>query len=108
MLSKENLEELLHTALRAGGDFAEIFIEDASVTSITCEDNNIEKIVSGLEVGAGIRVINDKETAYVASSNTSFATLRSAALQISESISAEKKKTDFENKIKNWTDIFFE
>ncbi|MFH1362175.1 MAG: TldD/PmbA family protein [bacterium] len=94
MLSKENLEEILHTALRSGGDFAEVFIEDANVTSITCEDNKIEKIVSGTEVGAGIRVINAKETAYVASSDTSFAALRDAALQISESISAEKKKHD--------------
>ncbi|MBU1026814.1 MAG: hypothetical protein KKA31_03690 [Candidatus Margulisbacteria bacterium] len=83
MLSKENLEELLHTSLRAGGDFAEIFIEETKGSNITCEDNKIEKISSGTEVGAGIRVISGKETAYIASSDTSFEALREAALKIS-------------------------
>ncbi|MFH1684499.1 MAG: TldD/PmbA family protein, partial [Candidatus Margulisiibacteriota bacterium] len=95
MLSKENLEELLHTSLRAGGDFAEIFIEETKGSNISCEDNKIEKISSGTEVGAGIRVISGKETAYIASSDVSFEGLREAALKISESIKGKKKNISF-------------
>lgn len=92
MLSKENLDEILHTSLSNGGDFAEIFIEESKGTSISCEDNKIEKISSGTEVGAGIRVISGKEMSYVATSDTSFASLRQVALKISESIMGKKKE----------------
>lgn len=92
MLSKENMEELLQTALSEGGDFAEIFIEETNAVSISCEDNKIERISSGTEAGAGIRVISGKETAYAASSDTSFSSLREAALKLSSSIAGEKKK----------------
>ncbi|NQT29134.1 MAG: TldD/PmbA family protein, partial [Candidatus Saganbacteria bacterium] len=92
MLSKENLEEILETSLRSGADFAEIFIEETNATGISCEDNKIEKISSGIVGGAGIRLISGKETAYVASSDTSFETLKKAALKISKSISSKTKK----------------
>jgi len=98
MLTKENLEEILITALRNGGDFAEIFMEETNATTISCEDNKIEKILSGTEVGAGIRVISGKETAYIASSDTGFEALREAALRISDSIQGEKKKRKIELK----------
>ncbi len=92
MLSKENLEEILATSLRNGGDFAEIFIEETNATAISLEDNKIEKISSGTEAGAGIRVICGKETAYMASSDTGFESLREAALKISEPVRGTKKK----------------
>lgn len=91
MLSKENLEEILQTALRSGGNFADIFIEEKNTTSITCEDNKIEQISSGTQAGAGIRIISGKETAYVASSDTSLESLRKAALKLSKSISGKSK-----------------
>jgi TldD protein len=91
MLSKENMEEILLTALRSGGDFAEIFIEESNSTNISFEDNKIERISSGTDAGAGIRVVSSKETAYLATSDTSFAALRDAALKISESISGKSK-----------------
>jgi TldD protein len=91
MLSKENLEEILMTSLRNGGDFAEIFIEETNASSITCEDNKVEKISSGTDAGAGIRVICGQKTAYIASSEVSFASLRDAALEISESLCGHKR-----------------
>src|SRR3990167_6213564 len=96
MLSKENLEELLQTALRNGGDFAEIFLEETNTTAISCEDNKIERIASGTDIGAGIRVISGTETVYVATSDTSFESLREAALKISDSISGQKNKHKIE------------
>ena len=57
MLSKENLEEILLAALKNGGDFAEIFIEETNTNSVFCEDDKIERIASGVDAGAGIRLI---------------------------------------------------
>jgi TldD protein len=91
MLSKENLEEILATALKNGGDFAEIFLEETNSNSIICEDNKIEKIYSGVDAGAGIRLIFGKEIAYIASTHTSFESLMQAAETISQSIKADKK-----------------
>ena len=87
VLSRENLEEILATALRSGGDFAEVFIEESTETSISCEDNKIENVNAGTEAGAGIRVISGKEAAYLAASDTSFENLHKLAIEISDSIS---------------------
>lgn len=64
MLDKHELETILIEAMREGGEFAEIFIERKSNNGISCEADRIEKVVSGLEVGAGIRVIIGDNTAY--------------------------------------------
>lgn len=64
MLNKQQLETILATALAEGGEFAEVFLERKSNTGISCEDNRIEKIISGIELGAGIRVIVGDNTAY--------------------------------------------
>lgn len=98
MLSKENLEEILQTSLRNGGDLAEVFIEETRAATVSCEDNKIEKISSGIEAGAGIRVICGKETAYIATSQVSFEGLRAAALKISEPLSGKKAPKNIELK----------
>jgi len=98
MLSKENLEEIVRTSLRNGGDLAEVFIEETRASTVSCEDNKIEKISSGIEAGAGIRVICGKETAYIATSQVSFEGLREAALKISEPLCGDKAKKKIELK----------
>lgn len=60
----EDLKAILEAALEGGGDFAEIFLERRRTTGISCEDNKIERVHSGLEQGAGIRVIKGENTIY--------------------------------------------
>lgn len=55
---------ILKRALQRGGDFADIYMEETFNTSIICEDNKIEKVVSGRDRGIGLRVIFDFKTAY--------------------------------------------
>jgi len=55
---------VLKKALSSGGEFAEIFIERSAPFSIVCEDSKIEKVVSGLDHGAGVRLIFGQRTAY--------------------------------------------
>lgn len=90
MLSKENLEEILHAALKNGGDYAEIFIEETNSTSIACEDNKIEKITSGTDIGAGIRLISGKEIFYSSTTDTKFENLLDCANILSPSNKGKK------------------
>ena len=64
-MDKKQLKQILDNALSTGGDFAEIFIEEKETTGIGYEDQKIEKLNSGIDIGAGIRVISGDTTAYV-------------------------------------------
>jgi TldD protein len=55
---------VLKKALSSGGEFADIFIERSAPFLIVCEDDRIEKIVSGVDCGAGVRLITGQRTAY--------------------------------------------
>jgi TldD protein len=59
-----DLDAVLKRALGNGGEFADVFIEKSAPLSLTCEDNRIEKIMSGLDCGAGVRLIFGLRTAY--------------------------------------------
>jgi len=74
-----DFKKVLLAALKEGGEFADIFIEKATSTSITCEDNRIERVISGIDGGAGIRVIFNKRSAYAFSNDLSEASLLSMA-----------------------------
>ncbi len=55
---------VLRKAMSRGGDFADVFIERSAPFSILCEDGRIEKVISGVETGAGVRLIVGRRTAY--------------------------------------------
>ncbi len=64
MQNEVSYAAVLKKALSRGGEYADIFIEQSSPFSIVCEDGKIEKITSGVDRGAGIRLISDHRTAY--------------------------------------------
>jgi TldD protein len=55
---------VLKKALSNGGNFADIFIERSSPFTIVCEDNRVEKVISGVDQGAGVRLVFGQRTAY--------------------------------------------
>lgn len=59
-----DIARVLKTAVKHGGDFADIFCEERLETSIVAEDGKIEKIVAGIDAGAGLRTICNHRTAY--------------------------------------------
>lgn len=63
-MDKKEIAEVLKRALKHGGDFAELFWEHKETAAITCEENRIERISSGIDEGAGIRVIYGDSTSY--------------------------------------------
>jgi TldD protein len=64
MLDRKVMAEILDTALARGGDFADLFIENRATTLVSCEENRIERIKTGVDIGAGVRVIFGDTTAY--------------------------------------------
>jgi len=79
MMDHMLLAEILDEALKKGGNFAEIYIEEKVSTSVYCEDDRIEKINSGRERGAGIRVLAKGRTSYVYTNDLSREGLLKAA-----------------------------
>ncbi len=92
ILDKAILERVLEEALKKGGDFAEIYIEEKQLSNVFCEDNRIEKVNSGREKGAGIRVVKDGKTAYVYTTDLSEEGLLKAA-GVARHASANGKET---------------
>ncbi|TEB17564.1 protease TldD [Pelotomaculum sp. FP] len=64
LVDKQLLKEVLEQALQKGGDFGDIFFEHKKTTAIRCEAGRIEKIQTGVDIGAGVRVISGEATAY--------------------------------------------
>jgi Predicted Zn-dependent proteases and their inactivated homologs len=91
MLDKYLLADILEKALEKGGDFAEIYVEEKYVSNVFCEDDQIEKINSGREKGAGIRVIKDGKTNYVYTNDLTPAGLIKAAAAANHTGGAEIK-----------------
>ena len=57
-------QKILSEALREGGEFADLFFEQTHSIVIICEENRIEKVVSGLDMGIGLRILFDGRTIY--------------------------------------------
>ncbi|HVL98370.1 MAG TPA: TldD/PmbA family protein [Egibacteraceae bacterium] len=55
---------VLSTALSTGGEFAEIYAESRRGRSLRFDDGKVEDLTSGLDRGAGIRVVRGRQTAY--------------------------------------------
>jgi TldD protein len=83
MINPELQLGLLRNALSRGGEYADLFVEDRRQTSLVLEDGRLEKILSGCEAGAGIRLIFRGRTFYAYSNDLSEAALMQAAREVS-------------------------
>jgi TldD protein len=63
MLDQAILEKVLKV-ISSAGDYADIYLEERSTLQIYLEDKRIERISTGIDSGAGIRVIKDFKTFY--------------------------------------------
>ena len=79
LVGQPTLESVLAAALRTGGDFAEIFVEDRVNSSALLDDGRIEELTSGAERGAGIRVIRGDTTGFAHTADLSEKGLLAAA-----------------------------
>ena len=79
MIDETVLDRTLQVALRAGGDFAEVFAEDRRASSARLDDGKVEELTSGRERGAGIRVVRGETTGFAHTADLSEAGLEEAA-----------------------------
>jgi TldD protein len=70
-----DFEKVLKRALSGGGEFADVFIERSAPLSLVCEDNRLEKVIAGLDCGAGVRLIFGQKTAYAYTNELTTASL---------------------------------
>jgi TldD protein len=96
LIDKSVLKEVLNKALVNGGDFADIFVEEKRSTGIGCEAGKIEKIQSGVDIGAGIRVISGESTAYAYTNDLSREGLIGAAGIVSHAVQGGKKDVNLD------------
>jgi len=78
-------QEILREALREGGEFADLFFEQTHSVVITCEEDRIEKVVSGLDRGVGLRILFNRKTFYGFTTDLSKDSLLDLARRISRS-----------------------
>src|SRR5438067_577419 len=79
MIEESVLQRVLGSALRSGGEFAEVFAEDERASSAGLDDGKVEELTSGRDRGAGIRVVRGDTTGFAHTSDLSETGLRTAA-----------------------------
>ncbi len=72
-------QRVLSRALRSGGDFAEIFVEDRRSSGAVLDDGRVEELASARDRGAGIRVLAGDTTGFAHTADLSEQGLLSAA-----------------------------
>lgn len=82
MLDHDLHLKILKKTLSSGGDYADIFVESKKVVIIHLEDNKIEKLITGVDSGAGIRLIYNGKSAYAYSNDLSEKSLLTAASEV--------------------------
>ena len=101
MLEESVIQRVLGAALRTGGDFAEIFVEDKRSSNARLDDGKVEELSSGRDRGAGIRVVVGETTGFAHTADLSESGLRSAA----EAAAAAARGAEGENRVVELTRV---
>jgi TldD protein len=79
VIDHDVLQRVLSTAMRSGGEFAEIYAEDKRSTSAGLDDGHVEQVNSGRDRGAGVRVLAGETAGYAYTSDLTERGLSAAA-----------------------------
>ncbi len=64
LIDSDVLQTAIQHALRQGGEFAEVFVEDRRSSNGRFDDGRVEELVSGRDRGAGLRVVRGDTTGF--------------------------------------------
>ncbi|NLG86175.1 MAG: TldD/PmbA family protein [Firmicutes bacterium] len=92
LVTKSDLEQVLGETLARGGDFAEIFLERRRSSTVGLEAARVEKVHSGLDQGAGIRLLAKDTSIYVYTNDISLPGLMKAAATAATAL--KQKRSD--------------
>ena len=79
-VSREDMKQILQTALSKGGDFSELFFEYKILNSVRMEEDIIKDSSESITLGVGIRVVKDQQTGYGYTDDLSFERMKQTAL----------------------------
>ena len=78
-VSQENLRRLTETAIRRGGDFADLYFENTTYFNLLLKDGVVSSGGFHTDFGVGIRVLKGEKTGYAYSESTEIADMLKAA-----------------------------
>src|SRR5450755_352442 len=70
-LSQVDVERYLSAALSAGGDFADLYFEYQTSTSLSMDESLVKSASQGISAGCGVRVLSGERTGYAYTDNLS-------------------------------------
>jgi len=82
------LQATIARAVRRGGDFAEVFVEDRDSLGLRLEDGRVEQTSGGREVGAAVRLLSGEHTYYAYSDALGEAGMTAAADAVAAAVRA--------------------
>ena len=65
-ITEHDLESYLSEALRAGGDYADLYFEYLATSQLSIDESIVKSAVQGVSLGVGVRVISGDRTGYAA------------------------------------------
>src|SRR5271169_5811622 len=78
-LTEANLQSYLSEAMSAGGEFADLYFEYLSTSSISIDESIVKSATQGVSLGVGVRVLSGERTGYAYSDDLSPEKIRHAA-----------------------------
>jgi TldD protein len=78
-ITAHDLELYLSEALSAGGEYADLYFEHLSTSSISMDEGIVKSATEGVTLGVGVRVIVGERTGYAYSDDLSAEKIRKAA-----------------------------
>jgi len=63
-LAQADMERYLAAALSAGGDYADLYFEYQTSTSVSLDESMVKSATEGISVGCGVRVMSGERTGY--------------------------------------------
>ncbi|HEU4965299.1 MAG TPA: TldD/PmbA family protein [Bacilli bacterium] len=91
MLSQKLTEDVLTAALDTGGDFADLFMEDKTVSTIKMIGGAVDRANSGRDYGVGLRILDGMFAVYAYTNDLSRDNLLQVARQAAQAIRGTKR-----------------
>ncbi|MCU6340318.1 hypothetical protein KW823_27790, partial [Enterobacter quasiroggenkampii] len=91
MLHPSLIENVLTAALATGGDFAEVFMEDRTTSSLGMIGGIVEHALGGRDYGVGIRIFNGVFAVYAYTNDCTADNLIKVAASAAQAIRGQTK-----------------
>ena len=91
MIRNSIVNAVLDEALKTGGDFSELYLEDTEMNTMSMIDGKVENANYQRKVGAGVRVLKGTRSAYAYSADTGETALLACARAAASALNGTKE-----------------